>query len=653
MKWFLSTLIILILISCDNSTISTECTDSCNYNGEIICENNTLLVCKKLENACFAYKEIKSCTCIDDSQCLICDEGYVDNNGVCELEENNLCKNKECQDNSTCKIEDKNAVCICNEGYTDNNGICKLAENNPCKEKECQDNSSCKVENEIAICICDTDFHTEDENISCIPNTKKSNCKDISPVDASSDIIEVEITWNEETNSWNEIPECEWSCNENFHQEDNDCISNTKSENCTNITPPTNAHQVDTTVTITWNEEANAWNEIPECEWACNANYEKSGDECISTNLCQNFVCGVNSSCQVINNSATCICNNGFHYENNSCTSNSEVVSCDNSNTPNNAHQTTTTTTITWDENTSSWSTIGNCEWACNPDYEKDENICRCGLADSITRFHKNQLPRNAYQISFNDNNSWSRNNLNTYKPLVCDYNSTEDWYKIQLQEREYFNFKVTPTSGDAVIELYDINNTRLAYVDSHGGPTIETLIVGTPTSKLFYIKVRSYNSDNLLQYGIEVNKGSHEIRGTSFIYSIHPYYDYWSYNHHYLSDFETASSRCIDNSGHLIKIENEKENNFIKTQITGNSWIGLSDDDNEAFRDGFSSNWKWNDGTSLDLSNWNSSPWGVNQPNNGNENKDRAWDEDCIVIYNDWHDYKCSDAKAFICELN
>ena len=621
MKWILSVLMILVLISCNNST-AINCTDSCRYNGEIICENDTLRVCEKLDNGCLAYKDIKSCTCTDNSQCLVCDEGYIDNNGVCELDKNN-----------------------------------------PCKDKSCQDNSSCKVENKKAVCICDDSFHTEDENISCVSNTKKTNCKDVAPIDASSDIIEVEITWNEENNSWNDAIDCKWYCNDNFHL-DVTCKSNIKEEDCISIIPPDNAHQVIKKVDVTWNEENNSWNETPECEWACNTNFEKSGDKCI--NLCENFVCTKsNSSCQVINSEAICVCNSGFHNENNICEVNSKDVACDNSNIPDNAHQTTTTTTITWNEG---WSTPDSCDWACNLNYEKvgeecilvdlcenfvcgqdtscqivnNEAVCICDLADSITKSHQNQSLRNAYPIFFD--NSWSRDNLNNYKSLVCDVNGTEDWYKIQLQEREYFNFKVIPSSGgDVTIELYDATNNILAYVDSHGGSIIETLIAGTVESKLFYIKVKSYDNSNFLEYRIEITKGNHEIRG-SFIYSIHPYY---YYNRNDYSNFEAATSKCNEDSGYLIKIDTLAENNLIKTQIVENSWIGLTDNDREGV-------WKWiKDNTNF--MNFRPSPWNRGEPNNGGYHSDNSDDEDCAELYTSgqWNDDRCNNPKAFICEFD
>lgn len=102
---------------------------------------------------------------------------------------------------------------------------------------------------------------------------------------------------------------------------------------------------------------------------------------------------------------------------------------------------------------------------------------------------------------------------------------------------------------------------------------------------------------------------------------------------------------RAIDGAK-LVKIETDKENDFIKKQYLntkGTYWIGLSDIDNEG-------EWKWTDGTGLTGYN----KWKSGQPNNKR-------DQDCVAIlrgnytvglYNaEWNDLKCSKKLRYICK--
>lgn len=98
---------------------------------------------------------------------------------------------------------------------------------------------------------------------------------------------------------------------------------------------------------------------------------------------------------------------------------------------------------------------------------------------------------------------------------------------------------------------------------------------------------------------------------------------------------------------GKLVKIETDKENEFIKKKYlntTGIYWIGLSDIDNE-------DKWKWTDGTALAGYN----KWKSGQPNNWDD------DQDCVAILEgpyivghhnaEWNDLKCSRKLGYICE--
>ena len=102
---------------------------------------------------------------------------------------------------------------------------------------------------------------------------------------------------------------------------------------------------------------------------------------------------------------------------------------------------------------------------------------------------------------------------------------------------------------------------------------------------------------------------------------------------------------RAIDGAK-LVKIETDKENDFIKNKYLNTSgiyWIGLSDIDNEG-------EWKWTDGTGLT----GYKKWKSGQPNN-------VGNQDCVAIlegdytnghYNaEWNDLKCSRQLGYICK--
>ena len=102
---------------------------------------------------------------------------------------------------------------------------------------------------------------------------------------------------------------------------------------------------------------------------------------------------------------------------------------------------------------------------------------------------------------------------------------------------------------------------------------------------------------------------------------------------------------RAIDGAK-LVKIETDKENDFIKNEYLNTSgiyWIGPSDIDNE-------DEWKWTDGTGLTGYN----KWKSGQPNN-------VGDQDCVAILEgdymqghhnaEWNDLNCSRKLGYICK--
>ncbi|XP_078392315.1 C-type lectin lectoxin-Phi1-like [Cetorhinus maximus] len=117
-----------------------------------------------------------------------------------------------------------------------------------------------------------------------------------------------------------------------------------------------------------------------------------------------------------------------------------------------------------------------------------------------------------------------------------------------------------------------------------------------------------------------------------------------WKVHYHHCYRFSTeggnwdsAKRQCESQNSHLIIINTEQEQNFIKKSIKNNRgtyWIGLTNRESER-------NWKWVDGTPVSFTRWDQG-----EPNNwyGNEN--------CAVIRRaSWNDVSCSNHFRFICE--
>ncbi|XP_067371584.1 CD209 antigen-like protein C [Channa argus] len=92
----------------------------------------------------------------------------------------------------------------------------------------------------------------------------------------------------------------------------------------------------------------------------------------------------------------------------------------------------------------------------------------------------------------------------------------------------------------------------------------------------------------------------------------------------------------CKDREADLVVIDSAEEQKLILGFITVDTWIGLTDSEEEG-------TWKWVDGSSLTLRNWNEG-----EPNDG------ASGEDCgeiIQKVHKWNDLSCNVSQQWICE--
>ncbi|XP_028250270.1 CD209 antigen-like protein A [Parambassis ranga] len=97
----------------------------------------------------------------------------------------------------------------------------------------------------------------------------------------------------------------------------------------------------------------------------------------------------------------------------------------------------------------------------------------------------------------------------------------------------------------------------------------------------------------------------------------------------------------CRGRGADLVVINSPKEQEFLATFTTQQSWIGLTDRDEEG-------KWKWVDGTPLTVAYWQG------QPNNGGGNPEWG-EEDCAHIrtdvYTSWNDLSCTARLKWVCE--
>ncbi|XP_031591433.2 collectin-12 [Oreochromis aureus] len=105
--------------------------------------------------------------------------------------------------------------------------------------------------------------------------------------------------------------------------------------------------------------------------------------------------------------------------------------------------------------------------------------------------------------------------------------------------------------------------------------------------------------------------------------------------------NFDEANRFCTNRSAHMLIINNNEEQQFVKKAITGKGyfWLGLSDREEENV-------WKWVDGTIPVFTKWK-----PGQPDNWKHGHEDG--EDCAGLIHEanWNDFYCTDRIGFICE--
>ncbi len=113
--FFLSLLMLSIFILSCNNDNSTSNIDNCKNNP-----------CAKSQ---IPHKTV--CEPTTDSFTCICEDGYQLDGDTCKEKTIDLCKDKQCEEHSSCKVINNLAQCVCNEGYTRGENNCEeIKENN-------------------------------------------------------------------------------------------------------------------------------------------------------------------------------------------------------------------------------------------------------------------------------------------------------------------------------------------------------------------------------------------------------------------------------------------------------------------------------------------------------------------------------------------
>ncbi|KAG7526626.1 hypothetical protein JOB18_043037 [Solea senegalensis] len=105
--------------------------------------------------------------------------------------------------------------------------------------------------------------------------------------------------------------------------------------------------------------------------------------------------------------------------------------------------------------------------------------------------------------------------------------------------------------------------------------------------------------------------------------------------------NFDQATQYCANVSSHMLIINDNEEQQFVRNAIGGKGffWLGLTDREEENV-------WKWVDGTVPVFKKWK-----PGQPDNWTHGHEEG--EDCAgLIHNaNWNDFYCTERIGFICE--
>jgi len=268
----------------------------------------------------------------------------------------------------------------------------------------------------------------------CAPDTRRIPCTNTLPEHSHYAGMNADGMFEQvwDGDSWKpETFECQWTCNENYTRENNECRGSVRRTSCLNIPP--NAHGTgdnsDGMFEQVW--DGDSWEPATfACAWECNENY--LWDEWLAACMpqtrrvdCINIPpnahgTGINADGKFQQTwgqagweplpeevSCTWECDEHYQQENGSCEPETRVTTCTNP-LPSYARWSGSnaggTITQTW--NGSDWEPpADSCEWECEEGYHRSGEICE----DNTRRVPCLNIPMNAHGTGENADNMFEQ----------------------------------------------------------------------------------------------------------------------------------------------------------------------------------------------------------------------------------------------------
>ena len=322
----------------------------------------------------------------------------------------------------------------CNPDYADIEGECINQQTVPCLGIVPPDNAH-EVEGEVVITYssdggwslaekcaweCDADYELVGE--ACL-DEQTVPCAEIeAPANAHQVDAEVTVTYTD-ADGWTAAADCDWECDADYDLVVDACI-NEQSVACADIVAPANGHQIDEEVLITYTD-VDGWTVAPDCEWACDADYDLVVDACLNeqTVACADIVAPANAH-QIASDvpitytdadgwtvAADCAweCDADFDLVVDACL-NEQTVDCTDVVPPANATQVEAQVLITYTD-LDGWTVAADCAWECDADYDLIVDAClneqSVDCADIVSPDYAHQVEEQVL-ITYTDLDGWT-----------------------------------------------------------------------------------------------------------------------------------------------------------------------------------------------------------------------------------------------------
>ncbi len=181
---------------------------------------------------------------------------------------------------------DENGTCVANTQRTNCTNIPANAhgtgDNADGKFEQTWDGDSWEPATDICTWLCDTNYNDDDENGTCVADTRRIDCVVPSLPENAHWIApnadgKFEQTWDGDSWEATTTDICVWECDTNYNDDDQNgtCVADTQRVDCTNI--PLNAHGIDPNADDkfeqTWDGDSWEATTTDVCVWECDTNY--------------------------------------------------------------------------------------------------------------------------------------------------------------------------------------------------------------------------------------------------------------------------------------------------------------------------------------------------------------------------------------------